>query len=151
MPVPENPAVPGGRKIALNIAWLPVTGQGSSDSDPVFFLAGGPGQAATEVASIVDLALLETRKRRDVFLIDQRGTGQSNPLTCLGADGKEMQLSDPARAPTADKLLDYAGRCAQSLQGRADPRYYTTTQAIADLDAVRAALAADKINLIGGS
>ncbi|WP_369935846.1 alpha/beta hydrolase [Xanthomonas tesorieronis] len=151
MPLPENPAVPGGRRIELNIAWLPVTGQGGTDPDPVFFLAGGPGQAATEVASIVDMALRETRKRRDVFLIDQRGTGQSNPLTCLGADGKEMQLADPARAPTASELLDYARRCAQSLQGRADPRYYTTTQAVADLDTVRAALGTDKINLIGGS
>ncbi|KMM74905.1 alpha/beta hydrolase [Xanthomonas sp. LMG 8992] len=151
MAVAENPAAPNGRKIELNIAWLPITGEGGSDPDPVFFLAGGPGQAATQVASIVDMALRETRKRRDVFLIDQRGTGQSNPLSCLGPDGKDMPLADPARAPTAAELVDYARRCAQSLQGRADPRYYTTTQAIGDLDAVRAALGVDKVNLIGGS
>ncbi|WP_045728700.1 alpha/beta hydrolase [Xanthomonas sp. GPE 39] len=151
MPVAENPAAPNGRKIALNIAWLPVTGQGSSDPDPVFFLAGGPGQAATQVASIVDLALHETRRRRDVFLIDQRGTGQSNPLTCLGADGKTLPPADSVRAPSPAEVLDYARRCAQSLKGHADPRHYTTTQAIADLDAVRTALGVDKINLIGGS
>jgi pimeloyl-ACP methyl ester carboxylesterase len=149
--VPENPAAPGGRKIALNIAWLPVSGQGASEPDPVMFIAGGPGQAATEVASIVDLALRDTRKRRDVFLVDQRGTGHSNPLTCVGADGKPLPLADVSRSPTAAELADYAKRCAQSLQGRADPRFYTTTQAIADLDAVRAALGVDKLNLIGGS
>jgi len=95
--------------------------------------------------------VLRKRRHRDVFLVDQRGTGHSNPLTCVGADGKPLPLADASRAPTAAELADYAKRCAQSLQGRADPRFYTTTQAIADLDAVRAALGVDKLNLIGGS
>ncbi|WP_286070315.1 alpha/beta fold hydrolase [Stenotrophomonas sp. 57] len=147
--VPEDRAHPEGRSIGLRIAWLE-SGDGSSQPDPVFFLAGGPGQAASEVAVIVDSALRQVRKQRDVFLIDQRGTGGSNPLSCLGADGKELQL-DENEAPSEASLRDYAQRCAASLQGRADARFYTTSEAIADLDAVRQALGVDRINLIGAS
>lgn len=57
--VPENPAAPNGRSIALKIAWLESEAGGGSTPDPVFFIAGGPGQSATEVAAIVDMGLHE--------------------------------------------------------------------------------------------
>ncbi len=79
--VAENPDAPNGRKIGLNIAWLDTDNQGEGKQDPVFFLAGGPGQSATEVAAVVNQALREVRKKRDIILVDQRGTGKSNPLT----------------------------------------------------------------------
>ncbi|AHY57208.1 alpha/beta hydrolase [Stenotrophomonas rhizophila] len=148
--VAENPAAPDGRKIGLNIAWLDTSNEGEGKGDPVFFLAGGPGQAATEVAAVINVALREVRKQRDIILVDQRGTGKSNPLTCVGADGKEMALDDTI-APTTQAIADFAAQCATSLASRADTRFYTTTQAIADIDTVRAALGVDKINLIGGS
>jgi pimeloyl-ACP methyl ester carboxylesterase len=148
--VPENPDAPNGRKIGLNIAWLDTENQGEGKQDPVFFLAGGPGQSATEVAAIVNQSLREVRKKRDIILVDQRGTGKSNPLTCLGADGKELPLDEKATPSTA-LIADYAARCAATLVDRADTRFYTTTQAIGDLDAVRAALGVDKVNLIGAS
>jgi pimeloyl-ACP methyl ester carboxylesterase len=148
--VAEDPARPQGRKIALNIAWLPASGRGGATPDPVFFLAGGPGQAATQVATQVDLGLREVRKQRDVVLIDQRGTGQSNPLDCRDAAGKPLPLELAADADEA-QLLDYVDRCLASMAGRADPRMYTTARAIADLDAVRQALGVDQVNLVGGS
>lgn len=148
--VAENPAAPEGRKIALHVAWLPAAKNVQGAPDPVFFLAGGPGQAASDVAAVVDMALREVRKQRDIFLVDQRGTGKSNPLDCVDAAGKEL-LFDELQTPSVDALQAYAKRCAQGLEGRADPRFYTTTQAIADLDAVRAALGVEKINVIGGS
>ncbi len=148
--VPENPAEPNGRKIGLNIAWLDTENQGEGKQDPVFFLAGGPGQSATEVAATVNQALREVRRKRDIILVDQRGTGKSNPLSCVDAEGKELPVDESA-APTPALMAEYAGRCAATLRERADTRFYTTTQAIADLDAVRAALGVDKINLVGGS
>ena len=147
--VPENPAAPHGRRIGLNIAWLPVA-KGEGTGDPVFFLAGGPGQAATEHAATVDAALREVRKQRDVILVDQRGTGQSNPLACLDANGKEM-ATDGLDAADPQALLGYARQCAQSLTTKADPRWYTTTEAVQDLDAVRGALGVDTLNLVGVS
>ena len=46
--VPENPAQPKGRQIALHVAWIPADESGNHDPDPVFLIAGGPGQSATE-------------------------------------------------------------------------------------------------------
>jgi pimeloyl-ACP methyl ester carboxylesterase len=148
--VAENPAEPKGRKITLNMAWLPASDQSGGTADPVFFLAGGPGQAATEYAAQVDMALRDARKQRDIVLIDQRGTGKLSPLDCRDANGRELALPD-ADETDANAIADYAGRCAQALANKADPRFYTTTQAIADLDAVRAALGVERINLVGVS
>ncbi len=148
--VPENPAAPDGRRIGLNIAWLDTANEGEGKQDPVFFLAGGPGQSATEVAAIVNQALREVRKKRDIILVDQRGTGKSNPLTCVDANGKALAFDENA-APTPAVIAEYAQRCAAALVDRADTRFYTTTEAIGDLDAVRAALGVEKINLVGGS
>ncbi|RBH98017.1 alpha/beta hydrolase, partial [Xanthomonas oryzae pv. oryzae] len=148
--VPENPAAPSGRSIALKIAWLESEAGGGSTPDPVFFIAGGPGQSATEVAAIVDMGLHEVRKQRDIFLVDQRGTGGSHPLECRDAAGKPLALENGSQA-TAEQLTAYAGQCAAGLRDDADPRYYTTSEAIGDLDAVRAALGVQSLNLIGAS
>ncbi|MCM2335627.1 MAG: alpha/beta hydrolase, partial [Pseudomonas sp.] len=146
--VPENPAAPAGRTIALNVAWLVATDEAATAEDPVFFLAGGPGQAATEVWPSLDAAFAEVRKHRHVVLVDQRGTGKSNPLVCRDAEGKSAVMDaegefDPQAA------IDFAARCARSLQ--ADTRFYSTSDAIADLDRVRAALGAETVNVVGGS
>lgn len=145
--VPEDRARPDGRRIMLNMAWLPATQEGAAEADPVFLLAGGPGQAATEVWPQIDRAFAEVRKNRDVILVDQRGTGQSNPLVCEDAKGK------PATATETDKggasLAELAKQCLDALD--ADPRFYTTTEAVRDLEAVRAALGVPQINLIGVS
>lgn len=148
--VAEDPARPNGRRFALNIAWLQAESKNGGTPDPVFFLAGGPGQAATEVADQVNLALREVRRQRDVLLIDQRGSGQSNPLDCRDARGRPLEVGEPQLAGDA-QLQAYVAQCLKSLEGRADPRFYTTGQAIADLETVRAALGVDKVNLIGAS
>ena len=78
--VPENRKTPGGRTIRLNMVVLPARGQKPAP-DPIFYLAGGPGQGATSLAptGIVDLSL---RDDRDLVFVDQRGTGGSNALDC---------------------------------------------------------------------
>ncbi len=148
--VPEDRARPEGRRISLNIAWLPATSQGAGTPDPVFGLAGGPGQAATEHAATFSQALREVRKQRDLILIDQRGTGGSNPLDCRDATGQPMPIEGIADT-SIEALVDYARECAATVAERADPRHYTTTAAVADLDAVREALGVEQINLVGAS
>lgn len=149
-PVPEDRANPKGRTISLNIAWLPADDRSGGVPDPVFFLAGGPGQAATDYAAQIDMALNEVRKQRGIVLIDQRGTGRSNPLDCRDDKGAPLKFDETAQLDEA-ALSAYVGQCLKSLAGRADPRFYTTGDAIADLDAVRDALGVDKVNVIGGS
>ncbi|GAB2518697.1 alpha/beta hydrolase [Lysobacter humi (ex Lee et al. 2017)] len=142
--VPEDPEKPRGRMLDLRIAWLQAGDKGEPAPDPVFFLAGGPGQAATEHAAGVAQGLREVLKTRHVFLIDQRGTGQSAPLSC--PEGLEKRFE--ARIDVA-AVGEYAGLCAKAQKN--DPRLFTTTQAVADLDAVRRALGVEKVNLVGVS
>lgn len=145
--VPEDRARPNGRRILLDIAWLPATQEGAAQPDPVVFLAGGPGQAATEVWAPLDRAFAELRKNRDVILVDQRGTGQSNPLACKDEAGEPAAIDDSGTGG-ADTAA-FVKKCLARLD--ADPRFYTTTEAVHDLDAVRAALGVAKLNLIGVS
>jgi pimeloyl-ACP methyl ester carboxylesterase len=140
--VAENPAEPEGRRIRLRVARVPARGR-SAKPDPLLFLAGGPGQAATEAWLIVAGTLKKVNEERDVLLIDQRGTGQSNPLRC-----PEMAL-DEALALDWEQLGDTTRRCLAGLDG--DPRFYTTTIAMQDYDRVREALGYEQLNLFGVS
>ena len=142
--VPEDRSKPGGRSIALNIAWIPPRNTGDPATDPVFFLAGGPGQAAVATFPALAPVFNDVMKDRGIVLVDQRGTGKSNPLNCKN-EASEQFGSDPAAART------WIEGCIAELSAKADLRRYTTTDAVADLDAVRKAIGADKINLIGVS
>ena len=144
--VPEDRAAPDGRKIALNIAWLQPTERGRSQPDPVFFLAGGPGQSAVDTFPGLNPVFKEVRKQRDVILVDQRGTGKSNLLSCAAPEG-----GDDAFDPSPEAMQAQAATCAAELSKKADLRHYTTTDAVADLDAVRQAIGAEQVNLVGVS
>src|SRR5262245_15521768 len=77
----EDRAAKSGRKIALNIVVLPGLARNPAP-DPLFFLAGGPGQGAAKMAVQVREIFGNIQVRRDLVLVDQRGTGDSNPLEC---------------------------------------------------------------------
>jgi pimeloyl-ACP methyl ester carboxylesterase len=76
--------------------------------------------------------------------VDQRGTGGSNRLDC---DIPDEALVTGELSPAELRAL--ASDCLMNLSGR--PQYYTTSIAVRDLDAVRAALGYDRVNLFGGS
>lgn len=143
--VPEDRANPGGRKVALNLAWLEATSRGEVLADPVFFIAGGPGQSAVDTYPAMDPVWREVRKYRHVVLVDQRGTGKSNPLQCK----PDKDAADAV--PTPEAMQAHAARCIEALSKDADLRHYTTTDAVADLDAVREAIGARQMNLVGVS
>ena len=139
--VAENPAQPDGRRIKLNIAWVAPDDDAEVAPDPVFLLAGGPGQAATEVYPQTAAAFRDIVKHRNVVLVDQRGTGKSNPLQC--DDDTDLDASSPAAVRAATE------RCRDALSKSADLRFYTTTDAVRDLDEVRQALGVAQVNLLG--
>jgi len=146
LPVAENPALPQGRKVVLNIAWIPADEDGEKAPDPVFLLAGGPGQSATASYPAVAPAFKDVLKQRGVVLVDQRGTGKSNPLQCEDIAEGEPSLDEAAMQQA---MLVAVERCRDALSKRADLRFYTTTDAVRDLDAVRQAIGAETINLLG--
>ena len=144
--VPEDRKHPEGRHLKLRVAVVPALAH-AAKPDPLFLLAGGPGTAATEVLpGLVPAAFEKVHRTRDLVLVDQRGTGSSNPLRCEVV---------PKEAPLAEKLADVGyppEKLRACLKGYdADPRFYGTSIAMQDLDEVRAALGYGQINLWGGS
>ncbi len=139
--VPEDRLSPEGRNIDLRVVVIPATSSPVMP-DPIFWLAGGPGVAATD-DMVGAIALLSPQlQNRDLVFVDQRGTGGSNPLVC--------EMPDQAVAANPDfSISDYARDCLSTLNG--DPRYYTSSVAMDDIDDVRAALGYEQINLYGGS
>jgi pimeloyl-ACP methyl ester carboxylesterase len=157
LPVPENPALPQGRQVRLHIAWVPAAESGTLAPDPVFMLAGGPGQSAAESYPQIAPAFREVLKTRNVILLDQRGTGQSHPLRCEepdaddAGDGAADAASAAGAADKAAQARRFAERCRDALSKHADLRFYTTTDAVRDLDTVRKAIGAARIDLVGVS
>ena len=145
--VPEDYAHPQGRKIQLAIAWLPA--HNDAAADPVFMLAGGPGQSALESYPTIAPAFDETLKKRNVVLVDQRGTGASNLLACEDKRGAKSSVEQQAADTSPEAVRRFAEHCRDSLAARADLRFYTTSEAIRDLDAVRTAIGAAQIDLVG--
>ncbi len=141
----ENRTSNTGRKIDIHFALL----RAKSDrkkSDPMFILAGGPGQSAIQVAPLVLGMLERINRERDMVFVDQRGTGKSNALTCdLGEEEDNYNFGGSARLTAA------INTCLAKAREHADPRLYTTTIAMQDLDDVRKHLGYDKINLWGAS
>jgi pimeloyl-ACP methyl ester carboxylesterase len=148
--VPENYAAPNGRKIKLRVAWIPASG--AAENDPVFMIAGGPGQSALKSYPLVAAAFSDVNRSRNVLLVDARGTGGSNPLLCLDEKGQAGFTdgdADETSIEAIQKAADFAERCQQRLSKNNDLRFFTTSDHIQDLDAVRKAVGAERVNLVG--
>lgn len=140
----EDRVKKSGRQISLNLVILPALVDKPAP-DPIFYLQGGPGGAATSAARAS--FMMRLHRTRDVVLLDQRGTGKSNPLFCnLNGDRNDMR-----GAFVEAYTVEAVRACRAELEKNADLRLYTTTIAMADLDDVRAALGYDRINVYGGS
>ncbi len=139
--VPEDRTNPAGRTLDLGIVVVRAQGP-DHEPDPLFYIAGGPGDAATQDGIVVGVSNIfrKVNTSRDVIYLDQRGTHNKHRLTCkypsfMIADAPQQQVND------------WMKQCLASLDG--DPRFYTTAAAMRDLDEARAALGYDKINLYG--
>ena len=137
--VPEDRTRPDGRRIALNIVILPSAGP--IRFPPLFDLEGGPGLPSTHSAAFYLSDGAAYRAGRDVVLVDQRGTGGSHPLACPELDAPEHQYE-----PLYPRALVEA--CRDRLAAQADLTRYGTDAAAEDLDAIRAALGAARIDLV---
>ena len=98
---------------------------------------GGPGYSSTDSRASYLALDAPLRDRREVLLVDARGTGLSQPLDC------------PAFQQTVADYIRRAGRCADQLGGVVD--FYGTHAAVEDLADVLDALGLDTIDLYGDS
>ena len=144
-----DPSRPDGPKIDVHYVVVPAMARRKLP-DPVFLIAGGPGQSAIDVAPQVMLLFGRLNNRRDIVFVDQRGTGRSAPLDC--PESKRESLGAQADNEAQIRLLM---QCKAALLKKpyirvpADLGFFTTTLAMQDLDAVRQQLGAAQIDLVG--
>ena len=137
---PENPADPDSDTLELFVAVVPALNL-EPDPDPLVPIAGGPGQASTSFYAGTANAFEAVRRNRDIVLIDQRGTGQSAPMKCeADEDIIEGRFS-------REETIAQTQTCLDALPH--DPRYFTTSVAVEDLEALRLALGYERFNLYG--
>jgi pimeloyl-ACP methyl ester carboxylesterase len=144
----ENRSTRTGRQIGLNVVVIPAQ-RAASALDPVFWLEGGPGAAATQAMGPVSQQYLQgLRADHDLVFVDQRGTGNSNPLKCddIGETPANLDAYFGKLFPT-----DRIRACREKLEKVADLTRYSTSIAMDDLDDVRQALGYAKIHLAGAS
>ncbi|MDA0184749.1 alpha/beta hydrolase [Solirubrobacter phytolaccae] len=127
VPVDRAGTVPGTYPIAY--ATLPASGPRAGT---IFFLAGGPGEAAVIYTKEIAELLKPIRSAYDIVLVDQRGTGRSGDVECL-----ESGSSSVAR------------ECGKELGDRR--AFLSTKETARDLDDLRAAFGLDKIIPLGVS
>lgn len=142
----ENRDAKKGRKIPLQVVVLPARGADRLP-DPVIYFAGGPGDSSVQEGVYVGQELDKLRDRRDILLVDLRGTGKSGGLFCpelQGTVGVQGFLDD--FLPT-----DRIHACRDRLKKEVDLAWYTSDAAIDDVEEVRVALGYGPANLLGGS
>ena len=139
---PQNPASPDSPRLELNVAVVPALSLEPAP-DPFVPIAGGPGQGSIEFYASYAAAFEKVRRDRDILLLDQRGTGNSAALDCATGDeiiGGQFSL-EQTLADTRD--------CLDALPH--DPRFFTTSIAVQDLEALRETLGYPQLNLYGVS
>ena len=144
--VPERRDGEAGRTLSLRVVVVPSV-RPVPDADPLVLLAGGPGQAATEAYGPLMPALVRVQQRRDLIMVDMRGTGQSAPLDCP-SDAEETLARHFSTDPHLDEILDCRNKLIET--GAHLPAFNTRNHS-ADLEAVREALGVSTWNIYGGS
>ncbi|MFT7559195.1 MAG: pimeloyl-ACP methyl ester carboxylesterase [Flavobacteriales bacterium] len=145
--VAEDYSEPTGKLIDIAIVRLRAASTQPQD-DPVLMIAGGPGQGAIESFLFADKALHKLARNRDIYLIDQRGTGHSSrqsceidPFSSIGVDSNSTEYFP--------RIREILTECFAKLSG--DARMYTTSAAIRDFENIRKALDIQQWNLFGVS
>ena len=141
--VPLVPSDPGGATIGLFVAVVEALAERPLP-DPLVVIAGGPGEAATRFYAAAAPAFAHVVRNRDIVLVDQRGAGRSAPLRCdHGRDDPFLTSVGVA------EVIEASAECLEGLEH--DPRFFTTSVAVRDLEKVRQALGYGELNLYGVS
>ncbi len=144
--VRENGDNADSRQIALPVTRVRATGD--NPVEPIFWLAGGPGGTNMGFQPPAWLLL-----KHDIVMVGYRGVDGSSVLDCpevrqaLKGVGGDL-LSAESRANMGDAM----GRCAERLQDEGvDLDGYTMLEVVEDMEAARAGLGYERVNLLSSS
>jgi pimeloyl-ACP methyl ester carboxylesterase len=135
--VPLDRRLPDGRRIRIYFELRSRTDRSRPPVSTVLSIEGGPGFSTTADRSARVQVWRPISRRRDLLLVDLRGTGRSGALDC------------PAFRHHILGYVDRAARCAAQLGQDRD--FYDTSQSVQDLAAVLRALHIGRVDLYGDS
>lgn len=148
--VPENRSIPDSPTIRLAVAIIKSRSEHPAP-DPVIYLEGGPGVSALDGVSY--WAMMPFLENRDFILVDQRGTGYSEPgLHCPEYDDLISDtLDDLLDNEEAIRLTKEASLACRDrlLEKGIDLSAYNSAESAADLADLRIALGYKEWNLYG--
>jgi pimeloyl-ACP methyl ester carboxylesterase len=152
--VPRDYGHPGAGVFKLAIVVVH-TRSDRPQPDPVLYIHGGPGSSIT--ASAAWIARNESpalAPDRDLVLVDQRGSGRSEPELC--PDLARRQLALAGKKVADDTLLAAVGdtyrACREELaRQEIEPAWFGTAITVRDLEVVRQALGFPRWNVYGRS
>lgn len=153
--VPENRANPNSRKI--KISFIRFKSTSATPGDPIVYLAGGPGAPGSRSLMGGRFPLtMALREIGDVIAYDQRGTGgpamgglsNTVPL-CQAAPAFDMAQPITRATITAYTRAGLTKCFAEWEEKGVDIDGYNTLQNAHDLEDLRRALGANKLNLWG--
>lgn len=150
--VPSNRDAPTGARLTLRFVRFRSTI--ATPRAPIVFLSGGPGDAATRAFRGMPVEFLnELRAIADVIAFDQRGTGTSEPINPLCPPGEALPLGEAANPlRILDVLRTRVTQCLDVARARGlDVAGLTTQESADDLEALRLAIGAQKLNFLAGS
>lgn len=145
-----HPADDSEDSIAIRFVRFPATNGATAGAPPIVYLAGGPGGSGVATASGDRFPFfMKLREAGDVIALDQRGTVGADPYpVCPGVLAypfdRAVQGEDMAQAH--EPVLR---ECWSHWPDGPHPGAFNTVESAADLDDLRIALGADKLNLVG--
>jgi pimeloyl-ACP methyl ester carboxylesterase len=147
--VPRNYAHPESGTFALSVV-IAKSAQQPGFRDPVNYINGGPGEPLTVYAAYQ--AREPYAAQRDLILVDQRGTGRSEPDLCRDLN---RRLLDESIAFLADRTVSlratYVSCHDEAVKRGIDLADFGTRTTAKDIDQVRQALGIERWNVYGES
>jgi pimeloyl-ACP methyl ester carboxylesterase len=151
--VPRSYDNPGAGRFKLAVVVVRSARQ-PAFAEPVVYISGGPGSPLTIYAD--HKARTPYAPGRDLILVDQRGTGRSEPSLCPNLDGAFLDAAvavatDPSDDALARRRTVYAACHAAATAQGFDLKDFGTSVTVADFEWVRRALGVERWNVYGES
>jgi pimeloyl-ACP methyl ester carboxylesterase len=151
--VPRDHARPDTGSFSLAVVVIR-SAQQPALPDPVVYISGGPGNPLTVYAAYQ--ARFPYAPRRDLILVDQRGTGRSEPSLCPDLDRTLLEANLAVAAEDTTQVLAkrraaYMACRDQAIRRGIDLADFGTSVTVEDFEWVRQALGIERWNVYGES
>lgn len=147
--VPLDHDAPQGKTLQLSFVRFRTSSR--NPGNPIVYLAGGPGGSGIDAARGERFPMfMALREVADVIVLDQRGTGASSPIPPCSVPKPPLDGKPLTQSSYIAFMEQAVGHCIESWRDQGvELSAYNTRQNALDLETLRQALGAPKLNLLG--